>query len=199
MCEYLKFLGYSLFFSILLQNPAGAQLSYSVECGFQYNAILRTGFNGALTDYNHGLGLNVGFNIHNTHNSAINIQFSCIDFVDNRYSNLLEDKNTYFYDVGLRFRIYPIQSKYRPYLLMGAGRHFIDWGDVFDPAILSSNDPPLEYYQSEWNSYGEYYFTLGVGMELVLSKKFDIIIEGSLLLSKSYFFSPLGLALRYNF
>jgi len=190
-----------------LWSPVRAQLSYSVEIGFLYNTILADDYPGDFTSYyNHASGLNLGFNINNQHNTSINFQFSYSNFNYDRKSNLFNNffdkKNTILYNIAVRFRTYLSSNKFRPFFLIGPGVHYLHWGKVYsDDEIRKIHElyRPVDFSAPNGDFDSDFYFAIGGGVELELSEKFDMILDGALSLSKSYFLLPLTMNLKYKF
>jgi opacity protein-like surface antigen len=185
----------------LFHFPVRAQ-SYSLEIGYLHNSILMDGGYGALCDYrDHGTGLHLGFNIHNQHNTTINFQLSCTDFIytphPDSFRDFFNNKNTYFYDVAVKFRTNLLRGTFRPFFLIGPGMHFIHWGDLYDP-VVAEQVGAIEAYAPEWNLSSQFYFNLGAGVEFKVYNNFDLVLEGSWTFSKSFYFSPIIMALKYN-
>jgi hypothetical protein len=166
-----------------LHSPLPAQLSFSVEAGYVQNTILMDGDYGALSYYrDHVSGLRLGFNIHNRHNTTINFQLTYTDFIYHSHPNSFGD----FF-----------RNAVRPYFLIGPGMHFIHWGDLYDP-VLAEREGAIDAYAPEWNISSQFYFNIGAGIELKIFKNLGLVVEDSWSYSKSFYFSPLVLALKYN-
>lgn len=203
MVDKLKIAFCILFILITLYSPARAQLSYSTEIGFLYNTILMDGGYGALCYYNnHANGLHLGFNIHNQHNTTISLQFTFTDFIYYRnpdsFKDFFNNKNTYFYDVALKFRTNFLRGNFRPFFSIGPGMHFMHWGDLYNP-VYDQSYIAVDDYAPEWDQFSQFYFNIGAGIEFRLFNNFDLVLEKSWTFSKSFYFSPLITALKYNF
>lgn len=199
MCKSLKILECVLFFSFFLPSPARSQLSYSVECGPQYNVILVDQYPDLLSSfYSHALGLNLGFSIRNQHNSAVSINFSYNDFKfkrDTWSSKYYKPRNSHLYDLSIQSKTFIIDGKFSPYFLIGPGIHFMNWADLeYDPSLSDA----MEDVAPQGQSTSELLINLGLGFKFRLTTHLDLLLESYLVLSKSYYLLPFSMEVAYT-
>ena len=110
---------------------------------------------------------------------------------------LVDGKDRKMYELTLGWRLYDSFSIFRPFISLGAGMLAVDQGEIFLTTGIENSDE-VEYKRLIERSFSFSQFTMGIGTEILLTKKVKIVIEGRILepINKGLSYAPISTSFK---